>query len=145
MAADVGDRVLKELSQRMLRNLREGDSVARYAGDEFLILLESIENRATAEQVRRSLESLLAQPLSPTINASQEIPNRGAAIGIALYPQDGLDVETLIRVRPTRICISISLKPLENLIKFHSQPSQNPTHHTVLLWTVLQKLTIPSW
>lgn len=94
---DVGDRVLKELSQRMLRNLREGDSVARYAGDEFLILLESIENRATAEQVRRSLESLLAQPLSPTINASQEIPNRGAAIGIALYPQDGLDVETLIR------------------------------------------------
>lgn len=94
---DAGDRVLQELSQRLTRNLRGCDSVARYAGDEFLILLESVANRASAEYVRTSLETLLSQPLEATPTGTAEIPNLGAAIGIALYPEDGLDVESLIR------------------------------------------------
>ena len=91
---DVGDVVLCEFAKRIRQALRGDDLIARYAGDEFIILLDSIEFRDDAETVRRHIETSLQEPLSIAENRQLVI---GAAIGIARYPEDGRDVETLIR------------------------------------------------
>ena len=91
---DVGDVVLCEFAKRIRQALRGDDLIARYAGDEFIILLDNIEFREDAETVRRHLETSLQEPLP--IGGTRQLVV-GAAIGIARYPEDGRDVETLIR------------------------------------------------
>ncbi|HPT50611.1 MAG TPA: diguanylate cyclase [Accumulibacter sp.] len=93
---DVGDKVLQEIAQRMLAGLRSRDMVARYAGDEFVVMLDAVNNAHDAERARHNLEQMLSAPLrsiDPT--ASQE--KAGAAVGLAMYPEDGEDVESLVR------------------------------------------------
>jgi len=71
--------------------------VARYAGDEFLVMLDSIERREDAERVCANIEALLRQPLELLTGSSSLVPALGAAVGVAVYPEDGQDVDTLIR------------------------------------------------
>lgn len=96
---DMGDRVLRELGQRMRSSLRADDQVARFAGDEFVILLESVADRRDAEAARAHLEAALALPLhvgdAQSGNAAPVAA--GAAIGVAVYPGDGQDVESLVK------------------------------------------------
>jgi diguanylate cyclase (GGDEF)-like protein len=96
---DAGDAALVELAGRMTRRLRGDDMVARYAGDEFLVLLEGVAERADAEKVAHDLGLILAEPLT-SIESTRPI-SAGAAIGLAMYPEDGLDVDTLIKVADT--------------------------------------------
>lgn len=98
---DVGDDVLRQLAQRMKHALRTNDMVARYAGDEFVILLDSAEFRGNGETVRRHLEEELKRPLDILREIGGQETLEGATIGMALYPEDGLDVETLIKVADT--------------------------------------------
>ncbi|MDG0853119.1 diguanylate cyclase domain-containing protein [Roseateles puraquae] len=93
----VGDEVLREVGQRLRAGVRIGDVVARYAGDEFVLLLESVENRADAEAARRHLEASLREPLAALAGVAPADFVIGASFGIALYPDDGLDTETLLR------------------------------------------------
>jgi diguanylate cyclase (GGDEF)-like protein len=60
---DVGDKVLQEIAQRMLSGLRSRDLVARYAGDEFVVMLDAVNNRRDAESARSNIEQLLDAPL----------------------------------------------------------------------------------
>ena len=90
---DIGDLVLKKVAERLGKTIRETDTVARFGGDEFLILLEGIQESAQV--------SLLARKI---INQF-EIPVRvrdmelfaTASIGISLSAQDGDDSESLIK------------------------------------------------
>ena len=91
-----GDTVLKEIGQRLRTGVRIGDIVARYAGDEFVLLLESVESRADAEAARAHLERTMAQPLQCLADIAPDHP-LGASFGIALYPDDGQDTETLLK------------------------------------------------
>ncbi|MDO6461822.1 diguanylate cyclase [Granulosicoccaceae sp. 1_MG-2023] len=91
---DVGDIVLCEFAKRIRESLRTDDLIARYAGDEFIILLDNIEFREDAETVRRHLAEALNAPL--LIRDGQELVV-AAAVGIARYPDDGRDVDSLIR------------------------------------------------
>ncbi len=93
---DVGDQVLQEYAARIRANVRENDLVARYAGDEFLVLLDAIAFRSDAEALRDHLESVMAQPLESLPETENDV-RTGASVGLAFYPDDGLDVETLIR------------------------------------------------
>lgn len=93
---DVGDKVLQEMAQRMLSGLRSRDLVARYAGDEFVVMLDAVHNRQDAESARNKLEQLLAEPLlalDPTAPGTQA----GASVGLAVFPDDGQDVEALVQ------------------------------------------------
>jgi diguanylate cyclase (GGDEF)-like protein len=89
----VGDDLLKVISDRLSRSLRQSDLVARFGGDEFLIALPDIERDHDAARVAQKLSEVLAKPC--------ELGGReyriSASIGIALFPRDGADIDVLIR------------------------------------------------
>lgn len=95
---DAGDRVLIEVGRRLLEATRAGDCVARYAGDEFLLMISDVPSRQAAESVRQHVEDVLRQPL-----AIADLPSLGqdtlasGAIGLAFYPADGESADELIR------------------------------------------------
>jgi diguanylate cyclase (GGDEF)-like protein len=94
---DVGDAVLREMGQRLRNGVRSSDMVARYAGDEFLVLIDAIDSRKDAEAVRRHLDEQLRKPLTSLPGAALMEASGGAAMGLALFPDDGQDVQTLIK------------------------------------------------
>ena len=93
---EVGDRMLRELGQRIRGSVRATDMVARYAGDEFLVLINEIDSRADAEQIRTMIEERLREPVPWLSAAEAALARTGASIGLAMYPTDGRDVEALI-------------------------------------------------
>ncbi len=94
---DIGDAVLQELANRLAAAVGANDLVARFAGDEFLVMLDAVDRREEADRVRATLEALLRQPLQALSGATTQAPELGAAIGYAIYPADGQDVDTLVR------------------------------------------------
>jgi diguanylate cyclase (GGDEF)-like protein len=99
---EVGDRVLSEIAQRLTSSMRDTDMAARYGGDEFVVLLENVANRADAISARDKLEGALMKPLQSLegiagVTSDALSVSTGAAIGIALCPEDGQDLETLLK------------------------------------------------
>jgi diguanylate cyclase (GGDEF)-like protein/PAS domain S-box-containing protein len=87
-----GDHVLQAVGARLGESLRGVDTVARVGGDEFLILLE-INDAAEAEALARKILARLGEPLI----VDRDELYLTTSIGVALYPADGDDAETLIR------------------------------------------------
>ena len=111
---DAGDQLLRELAVRLYAAVREtdtvarlhdlpqdpreapaqfGSSVARLGGDEFTVLLTDLCDSSIAERVAQRLLEALRQPVTC---AGQEV-FATVSIGLARYPQDGIDVDTLVR------------------------------------------------
>jgi len=86
----MGDRLLVEVAQRLSAVLRPGDTLSRMGGDEFILLLPS----ATEETASQLAMKLLAVMYEPFKMDTYELVST-LSIGIALYPYDGLDFETL--------------------------------------------------
>ncbi|MDP1733413.1 MAG: EAL domain-containing protein [Sulfuritalea sp.] len=89
----VGDKVLQETANRLRACLRGADVVCRLGGDEFAVGLFEIANREHAANVAQKLLATLDDPI---VMAGREL-KLGAAIGISIYPEDGMDTETLLR------------------------------------------------
>ncbi len=96
---DVGDSVLVEIGQRLSESLRESDLAARFGGDEFVVLLDNVANRHDAMIARDKLERVLATPLQSLLEVAPDAATfaAGAAIGMALCPEEGQDIETLLK------------------------------------------------
>jgi diguanylate cyclase (GGDEF)-like protein len=90
---DAGDMLLVEIASRLRGALRSSDVVARLGGDEFVVILEETTERDDVERIARDLLSILCQPLQ----LSGHECHTTASIGIAMYPSDGSDVQTLTK------------------------------------------------
>jgi diguanylate cyclase (GGDEF)-like protein len=88
-----GDALLVEVAARLRRALRAGDVVARLGGDEFVVIIGDVDQTSDIERIARNLLSVLSQPLLLSDHEWQTT----ASIGIAMYPADGLDVQTLTK------------------------------------------------
>ena len=91
---DAGDELLLKLAQLLQSAVRKSDTVARFGGDEFVILLTGLLHRDDAAIVAQKILACLAQPLILSVGQVQV----GASIGIAVYPEDGTDSRTLLKV-----------------------------------------------
>lgn len=87
----VGDQVLIQIAQRLRRCLRQGDQLARFGGDEFVVLLHNIRTPQDAEQVAQTILDALEDPLPV---AGHELAV-SASIGIAPLNQPGQVREAL--------------------------------------------------
>jgi diguanylate cyclase (GGDEF)-like protein len=94
---DVGDAVLRELAQRLQSCVRTNDAVARFAGDEFVLMLDSTSSLNDAHSVRQHLEAAALKPLNTLASLAPGEPGISASFGVAMYPADGLDVSTLLK------------------------------------------------
>lgn len=89
----LGDELLVALAARMKTALREGDTLARIGGDEFIAILGDLETINDAHPVLQRLLSTAAQPI--LINGIELLVS--ASIGVAIYPRDGSEADLLIR------------------------------------------------
>ena len=87
----IGDELLKRVSDAFVGRVRRSDTVARTGGDEFSIILEEPTSREDAERVGHSLAQLLDNPFE----LQGHIVRVGATVGIAVFPQDASDAESL--------------------------------------------------
>ena len=90
---DVGDLLLIQVTQRLAHCLRKSDTVARQGGDEFVVVLTDFDVIGEIAEVAEKIIAALAEPVTLR---DHEI-HIGASIGIALFPQDGDDVTSLMR------------------------------------------------
>jgi diguanylate cyclase (GGDEF)-like protein len=89
----VGDLLLQSVVQRLVGCLREGDVMARWGGDEFVLLLPQIRHREDVSEIAHRL----IEVLQPEFLLDRYSLNVTASIGIAMYPQDGIDGSTLLQ------------------------------------------------
>ncbi len=90
---DIGDELLISLSQRMKDALREGDTLSRFGGDEFVAVLADL---AKVEDCEPVLERLM-KAAATSIIVGDAVIQVSASIGITLYPQDDVDADQLVR------------------------------------------------
>jgi diguanylate cyclase (GGDEF)-like protein/PAS domain S-box-containing protein len=88
---DVGDKYLVRVAHLLRENVRTTDTVARIGGDEFIVLLEEIQQPAMVAQVAQKLSRLIHDETDTSKNAVT------AAIGVSLFPHDGLDFDSLLK------------------------------------------------
>src|SRR5437868_9378613 len=88
-----GDKLLKAMGERLRSVLREGDTVARLGGDEFVLVLNDQSNE---EVIFRAMQRITAKVAEPITLDGKELYVTASA-GISLYPQDGRDVDTLLK------------------------------------------------
>ncbi|MEI7612029.1 MAG: EAL domain-containing protein [Betaproteobacteria bacterium] len=90
---EIGDIVLKCTSERMRKAMREGDTVARVGGDEFVILIVGTISQGDLNKIAQKVIDAISMPL---VVGDYELII-GASIGCARYPQDGDDMFTLLK------------------------------------------------
>ena len=93
---DVGDELLIALSLRMKEALREGDTLSRIGGDEFVAVLTDLTHLNTVEDCEPVLARLLLAASEP-VTIGDIVLNISASIGVTLYPKDNVDADQLMR------------------------------------------------
>jgi diguanylate cyclase (GGDEF)-like protein/PAS domain S-box-containing protein len=88
-----GDELLRQVAMRLKRTARKADTLARFGGDEFVLLLSEMTERRHAALVAEKFIQCLSEPF----DLGGRLLNVSASIGIAVYPQDGETSDALLR------------------------------------------------
>jgi len=88
-----GDAILKEVAAKLACRVRQIDTVARYGGDEFVVILQNLGDAEEAGHLAEAFVELLSQPFC----VDGKTCLLGGSIGISLFPEDGEDGPTLLR------------------------------------------------
>lgn len=99
LGLDKGDDVLRAVAQRLQQTVRRSDTVARLGGDEFLLLLPGTNGAETAAKVAQKL----LDAVRPLLSLDEREVTTTASVGIALFPHDGDNPETLVRNADTAL------------------------------------------
>lgn len=124
----VGDELLKRVSSLFVGRVRRSDTVARTGGDEFSVILEEPMTRADASRVGKSLTELLESPFE----VNGHTLHVGASVGIAVFPDDANDAESLCIAADLRMYAgkqaskSKLVEEIKRPFKPASVPAKNP-------------------
>jgi diguanylate cyclase len=131
----VGDEVLRLAARCLARSVRETDTVSRYGGDEFLILLSEVSQAADAAAIADKVSAALSE-----VRSVGEHPiSLSASVGISLYPSDGDDAETLIKRADTAMYRAKAARL--GSTAFHGRPARRRSSDATLLDTLALPIT----
>lgn len=89
-----GDQVLREVARRLCASVRASDTVARYAGDEFTVILRRVVNHGDMQRVAEKIVQAIEAPLSLDDGTELKIT---ASLGLSFFPDDAGDAATLLK------------------------------------------------
>jgi diguanylate cyclase (GGDEF)-like protein len=93
----IGDQVLITIANRLRKHVRTEDTVARFGGDEFVVLSENITDKHNVQIAANRMLAEIAQPITLSLRETDKITiNITASIGISLCPQDGTTLKDLV-------------------------------------------------
>lgn len=95
----IGDYVLQEMARRLLAAVRDDDTVSRQGGDEFVVLLERLGDPRDAARVAQKILDAMRAPVA----VEGHLLHVSVSIGIALFPQDSSDAQTLLMQADTAL------------------------------------------
>lgn len=90
---EAGDSILQEVGKRLMASVRESDTVARVGGDEFVVILQNIQDMQQAASLAEKIISSLKHPFM----VKGDTHSIGASIGISCFPDDGMDMDALLK------------------------------------------------
>ncbi len=90
----IGDLLLQNVSKRLVSCTRKSDIIARFGGDEFVVMLTDV---AIEQNITRIVEKIITRLSEPYENLDGHEVISSPSIGISIYPRDGEDIETLLR------------------------------------------------
>lgn len=123
---EAGDRLLVELGQRLKRSVRKSDTVARFGGDEFAILLENESDRELIMRKARQIIELLKEPFY----VKQQSFVIYGSVGIALFPENGRDAQTLLKHADTAM---YQAKQTQEHLRFYAPEMSEQTFKSLVL------------
>jgi diguanylate cyclase (GGDEF)-like protein len=88
----VGDDVLRGVAKRLEQTIRASDTVARYGGDEFVVLQPVLDDLSGIEELRLRIAQAMRTPIEVPAGSFRV----GASIGFSVFPEDGRDAFTLV-------------------------------------------------
>ena len=130
---DAGDRLLIELATQLRGCLRENDTIARQGGDEFVVLVEDIND---ANQVTGVAQKILETVAEAHVLGGQEF-HITASIGISVYPDEGADVQALLK--NADIAMYRAKEAGKNNFQFYSAEMNQHTFERLALETSLRR------
>nr|WP_035502689.1 EAL domain-containing protein [Parageobacillus thermoglucosidasius] len=129
----MGDMLLKETAQRLNGMLRKQDTIARFGGDEFVIILPNLKHIREAVYMAENIIESLKRPF----NVNHQEVYISTSIGISVYPYDGTDKETLIRMAD-RAMYQAKTNGRNQFVLYHDGMNNNG-RHLFQLETALRK------
>lgn len=133
LSHDAGDVLLHEVARRLEQCVRQVDSISRFAKDTFVILLTQLAKPETAAIISQRILSSLAEPF--LIN-EREV-SITACIGVALYPADGRDIQSLLR--NANYALRLAKREGKHVSKFYQQKMHTQSQRDLIIYNGLSQ------